>query len=99
MTSNEPKKGGTPTRAILYSEAAAHTPRAIEVIVELMENGDNDNVKLGAAKTILSKSIPDLRATEITGKEGQPFAIELVKDWLHIPREDLKPRQINEINK
>ena len=30
-----------------------------------MEHGDNDNVKLGAAKTILAKAIPDLHETEV----------------------------------
>ena len=32
-----------------------------------MEHGDNDNVKLGAAKTILAKAIPDLHETEVNG--------------------------------
>lgn len=63
--SNETKKGATPPREILYAEAAKHAPKAIDIIVYLMEHGDNDNVKLGAAKTILAKAIPDLHETEV----------------------------------
>lgn len=73
--STKPRKGGTPKREILYSEAASHAPRAIEILVELMEKGDNDNVRLGAAKTILAKAIPDLKSMELTGANGDAIKI------------------------
>ena len=63
----ESKKRGTPTREILYNEAAKWTPKAIDKAVYLMDHGDNDSVKLGAIKLILSKSLPDLHVTEING--------------------------------
>ena len=69
--------GGTVKRDILYNEAAKHAPRAIEIVVDLMEHGDNDNVKLGAAKTILAKAIPDLQAMEVRGDAEVKYLISL----------------------
>lgn len=42
-----------------------YAKRAIEVTVELMEKADNDSVRLGAAKVLLNKVLPDLKAVEI----------------------------------
>jgi hypothetical protein len=49
-------------------------------VVRLAElaNSRNDSVALGASKYILDKFLPDLKATEITGKNGEkliPIAI------------------------
>lgn len=68
--STEVKKRGTPPREIFYSEAAKYAIRAIRKVVYLMSYGDNDSVRLGAAKTILAKAIPDLHETELKG-DGQ----------------------------
>ena len=78
----EPKKRGTPSRDILYTEAAKYALRAIEVVVELIESGDNSNVKLGAAKTILAKTIPDITANEISGVKGQQLQVKIIKDYV-----------------
>lgn len=79
--STEVKKGGaTPSRDILYAEAAKYAPRAIEVIAEIMNKGDNDSNRLGAAKTILAKSIPDQKAMEITGPDGGPLQLKYIVD-------------------
>lgn len=75
MSNAVAKKGGNPKRKMLYAEAAKHAPRAIEVLVDLMNNGDNDNVRMGAAKVILQKSIPDLKAIEVSGDEGRPLGV------------------------
>ena len=79
----ESKKGkplGVPTRDILYSEAAKWAPRAIEILVEIMERGDGDNARMGAAKTILAKAIPDLKALEVTGEQRGPLIIKILED-------------------
>lgn len=75
---NQAKKGGNPSRDILYAEAAKHAPRAIAVLVEIMEKGDNDNARMAAAKAILNKAIPDLKAMELSGKDGEQLSV-LVK--------------------
>ena len=62
--------GGTKPREFYYQQATKYASAALEEIVWLMTNGDNDNVRLGAAKTILAKVIPDLSSTEIKG-DGQ----------------------------
>ena len=77
------KKQGNLSRQELYAKTSKHAPRAIEVLLELMENGDNDNVRLGAAKCILAKTIPDIRATEITGEGGGPIDVNIVKDFIY----------------
>lgn len=79
-SNNEPKKTGTPPREVLYNEAAKHTQRAIEVLVEIMNNGDNDNARMGAAKAILAKSIPDLKAVELSGPDGSAIQLKYVID-------------------
>ena len=88
-TNTEPSKGVNPSRIGLYAAAAKHAPRMIEILRDLAENGDNDNAKIGAAKTLLSKALPDISATEIAGKDGQPiftYRIDLASGF--IPRLD-----------
>ena len=59
------KKGGSPSREMLYSEAASLAPKALKVVEELLSH-KNENVRLGAAKTVLAKTIPDLKSSEDT---------------------------------
>ncbi len=69
--SNQPKNtGATPKRDILYSEAAKYAPRAIEVLADIMENGDSDSNRMGAAK-----AIPDLKVLELGGPDGGPIQL------------------------
>lgn len=49
----------------LYSMTSAHAKKAIKRLVELMDD-DNSNVALGACKTILNKTIPDIKNIEVT---------------------------------
>ena len=62
--SSELKKGKTPSKTGLYSATAAHALESIKVLAYEMKHGDNSNARIGAAKTILSKCIPDLRSVE-----------------------------------
>lgn len=63
-TSHEAKRGGVKNRGSLYAVAAAHSKEAIDTLYDLMMNSKNDNVRLGAAKAILDKSLPDLKPSE-----------------------------------
>lgn len=64
MRSHEAKQRGVPNRGSLYAVAAAHSKEAIDVLYDLMMNSKNDNVRLGAAKSLLDKSLPDLKPSE-----------------------------------
>lgn len=76
-TNQEAKKGGTQNQAALYQQLAAHAPEAIAKLVELM-GSRNDNIALGAAKTLLAKVVPDLRTTQITGENGEPIKFNII---------------------
>lgn len=68
------KPTGGMSKAALYNSAKYHAPRAIEVLAEAMERGESYAVKVGAAKVLLAKCIPDLKATELTGKDGESLS-------------------------
>ena len=84
------KKGGVIGRSTLYSVISAHSKPAILRLVELMSS-KNENVALGASKAILSKTIPDLKVTELKGDEDRPVGVVFLpkKDY---ERLDSPPR-------
>ena len=63
------------SKIALYNKAKYHAPRAIEVLAEAMEKGESYAVRVGAAKVLLAKCIPDLKATEFKGSDGSPLQI------------------------
>ncbi len=71
------KRGGTQNQAALYQQLAKHAPAAIAKLVELM-GSRNENISLGAAKTLLAKVVPDLRSTELTGANGEPIKFNII---------------------
>lgn len=79
MISVEAKKGGVKNKRGLYAIAAVHSKEAINVLVKLMRSR-NENVSLGAAKALLSKTIPDLKAVEADIKNNEPLKIIIVPD-------------------
>lgn len=77
-------KGGrpvTPNRQGLYSKAAKHAALAIDTLVDLLHS-PNENVQLGAAKALLDKCLPDLKAIDAFIKEEVegPMEIKFVLD-------------------
>ncbi len=48
------------SRQVLYQLASLHSREAIDKLAKLM-NSPNENVALGACKTLLNKVIPDIR--------------------------------------
>lgn len=77
---NPPKKAkpSQHSRKKLMEIARPHAEEALKVTVDLMYNAPNDSVRLGAAKTILNKVIPDLKAVEVSGEDGQNLEVVLV---------------------
>lgn len=73
-TSHEAKTGGVPSKTSLYAVAAAHSKEAIETLYDLMKNSKNDGIRLGAARAILNKSLPDIKQSDgSTYTPGEPF--------------------------
>ena len=81
------RKGGVVSKQRLYQLTAAHAPRAIAVLMEALEKGENYATKVGAAKTILAKCIPDLKAMEWKpgDTEGFIMKVEYVKQNPGLP--------------
>jgi hypothetical protein len=73
-----PEKTGTSpiSRNKAFQMASAHFSLALETVIDVLRNGTNENARLGAARTIIDKVLPDLKASEITGENGG--AIEII---------------------
>ena len=81
INSEEKKTGGIKSRQQLYAMFSPHAELAVETLVKACTNG-NPAVRVGAAKTILAKLVPDLKSTEITGADRQQFTINLIRDYV-----------------
>ncbi len=62
----------------LQAMTRRHVKRAIEITVELMESADNDSVRLGAAKSIMNKVLPDLKSQDIK-MDGAIIEVNVIK--------------------
>src|SRR5476649_2955496 len=63
------------SRQVLYQLASLHSRDAIERLAKLM-NSRNENVALGACRTLLDKVIPDLKLIgEVSGEAQLPIPI------------------------
>jgi hypothetical protein len=77
MTVQGKKDGGKPKQ---YSEVQLrefirpHVPDLIRKLLELVDNADQDSAKIGAAKILLSKVMPDLKSTEVKGEGAKALA-------------------------
>lgn len=60
----EPKQGGVESRKGLYAYASKYSKEAIDTLYLLMTNSNNEGIRLGSAKSLLNKCLPDLRATD-----------------------------------
>lgn len=76
------RKRGPVSKQALYSAASAHAHTAIEVLVELMTTGKHEATRVGAAKTLLAKCLPDIKATQLTDADGNniPITIQINTD-------------------
>ena len=74
------KSRGPVSKNAIYQKASSHAIEAINVLLEVMRNGDSDSNRVGAAKTVLAKCVPDLKATEISTDEQTKFIFQIIKD-------------------
>lgn len=77
---SDSKHPGPMNRTGLYAYASKYTKEAIDVLVEMMRTTKNESLKLGAAKALLDKNLPDLKATEITGEDHGPLLIKIISE-------------------
>lgn len=76
------KKGSKPlqlSETAIREKLRQYAPEAIDILVNIMRNGDNDNAKMGAAKVVLAKVVPDLKSSEIKGEIAGKWIVELKK--------------------
>jgi hypothetical protein len=74
------KSRGPVSKNRIYQKASSHAIEAINVLLEIMRNGDSDSNRVGAAKTVLAKCVPDLKATELSTDEQSKFIFQIIKD-------------------
>ena len=61
-----------------------HAPDAVDTLVKAL-NSRSPNASMGAAKTILSKFVPDLKATDITSGGEKISPISLLEGLTSVP--------------
>lgn len=71
------KQGGTKPQIAIYQRIASREDEIITKLFELMDSR-NENIALGATKTLLNKIVPDLKSTEITGQNGEPIKLNII---------------------
>lgn len=68
-----------PNRQGLYAKTAKYAINAIETIVKLLESR-NEAIRLGAAKALLDKCLPDVKSTREDLRIESPVIIKVVED-------------------
>lgn len=74
---SEVKRGGVTGRSALYAIASKHGKEAIKTLAYLMKHSNNEGIRMGAAKVLLSKVLPD--AEHGNDFEPQKLEIEFVE--------------------
>lgn len=80
LTDSEAKKGGTLNHIALYQKIASRSEEIYSVLFELLKSR-NENIRLGAVKTLINKIVPDLKSLEVggqLGEDGKRRAIEIL---------------------
>lgn len=73
-------RGGVISRQTLYQVASKYSKDAIEKLYDLMMHSKQESVQMGAAKTLLDKALPDLKAMELTGEDHGAIQIRIIED-------------------
>ena len=92
-TSHQANLGGVQNRGSLYAVAAAHSKEAIKTLYDLMKNSNNEGIRLGAAKALLNKALPDLKSSEMH-EEVNNDPPELADTIKRLRRGYLKPEDV-----
>lgn len=71
------KKSGIPSTSSLRNAIGKHRVKIIATLVDLLDSR-MPAVRMGAAKVLLSKLVPDLKATELRTPDGTPLGIVIL---------------------
>jgi hypothetical protein len=64
----------------LIEACKKRVPDALNVIGQIMEHGENERNRLSAAEYIIDRAYGKaVQQTELTGKGGEPFTIQIVR--------------------
>lgn len=75
----EPKRAGPhPNKASLQAYIQDFSKEAIDGIVWIMRFSRNEQLKFAAQKLIIDKTIADVKAVEVSGKDGGPIKLNLI---------------------
>jgi hypothetical protein len=56
----------TVSKQAAYVKVASNFNEAIDVLIEVMRTSNNPSDRIAAAKTIINKVVPDIKANELT---------------------------------
>lgn len=76
---DEAKIYGVPKRSNLYARLSKYAPQAIKRVVRLLES-NNESVALGAAKVLLDKCLPDVKAITLENTNTGELKITITED-------------------
>ena len=77
---SEATEGGVPSKLGLYAYASKYTKEAIDMLYVLMSTSRNEGIKMGSARALLDKCLPDLKAVDLTSQEPpEPVMIRFVR--------------------
>ncbi|MFZ5845293.1 MAG: hypothetical protein ACOY0S_02385 [Patescibacteria group bacterium] len=74
-----PKHPGPINQGELYSKIASRWDEILNVLFRHLHSR-NEAISVGAAKVLINKILPDLKSTELVGKDGQPLTITVKLD-------------------
>ena|SRR3989344_4644010 len=74
--SNQGKGGGVPSRDALYRKVAKKAEACIDYLIAIVEGRKPANaVKMGAARILLNKVLPDIKVQEIRAETDRPLGV------------------------
>lgn len=76
------RQKGTPNRstAEVKSLAQQYGPEAIETLVSIMRDSENDTARIAASKEIMDRAYGKAaQAVEVSGAGGEPFSIQIIR--------------------
>ncbi len=74
---NKPGRPQTPNRQGLYSKIAKFSDLVVDTLVEMLDSR-NENIRLGAAKALLDKILPDLKAVSAEVRDVGPLQMTVL---------------------
>lgn len=77
--SRQGQGGGVPSRDEMYQKIAGKANHLIDYLCDVVDGKKPASaVKMAAAKTLLNKVLPDLKATEISGNQERPLGVVIL---------------------